>query len=327
MPKPLAISVGEPAGIGPDVTLLAAQKAWPEPLIAIADPTLLAERAQLLGLTLQLHAINLAAIGQLSPLAAGNLYVLPVALRAPVIAGQLNIKNAAYVLESLSLAAKLALENAVRAIVTAPVHKGILNDAGVTFLGHTEFFAQYANVKKTVMLFVTDKTKIALATTHIPLNQVSSSITQASLMQTLQILLSGLQTQFRIAKPCILVCGLNPHAGEQGHLGREEIETITPVINTLQAQGVNIQGPYAADTIFLAEHLSRCDAILGMYHDQVLPVVKTMAFERTVNVTLGLPFVRTSVDHGTALDKAGGKGLVQASSMQAAMELALQLSA
>lgn len=323
MIRHLLITPGEPAGIGPDITVLAAQKSWPAALTVIADPDLLLQRAKQLNLPLQLREIYSLTSSQMH--VAGKLNIIPIKLHTPVLAGTLNPTNAAYVLETLTLAATLCKNKHANAIVTGPVHKGILNQAGMSFTGHTEFFAQDANVKKTVMLFVVDKLKIALATTHLPLKQVSQAITHDLITETLTILHTELQRQFNLTSPRILICGLNPHAGENGYLGREEIDIMIPALTALRKIGMQVEGPLPADTLFTPKHLLHTDAVLAMYHDQALPLVKYIGFGHAVNVTLGLPYVRTSVDHGTALDIAGS-GKADAGSLEAAIQLAHNLS-
>ena len=318
----ILITPGEPAGIGPDVTVQIAQEAWPAELIAIADPLLLQERAKQIGLPLECipwHPEQKATLHQKK-----TLKVLPVSLDASVAPGKLNKTNAAYVIHTLENAASLCEKKAAHAIVTGPVHKGILNDAGIAFTGHTEFFAHHAGVKHTVMLFVIDDLKIALATTHLPLSDVPKAITKEKLRLVLSILNRELTQLFRIASPRIAVCGLNPHAGENGHLGREEIDVIEPLLVELRKENYAVTGPLPADTIFTPKQLAVSDAILAMYHDQALPVVKYIGFDHAVNVTLGLPFIRTSVDHGTALDIAGTNN-ANPGSMLAAINLALKL--
>lgn len=302
----LAITPGEPAGIGPDLLIQLVQQPELLPadchLIAIASPELLLERAKLLGLPLQLQQWQ---PGQEVPLRAGHLGIVPVSLRAPVIPGQLTVDNAHYVLESLRIATKLCQDGHVRAMVTAPVHKGVINDAGIPFSGHTEFLAEQCGVSLTVMMLATEGLRVALATTHLPLKDVPAAITPSSLMRVLRILNEDLRIKFGIQQPRILVCGLNPHAGEGGHLGREEIEVISPVLDLLRNEGMQLNGPLPADTLFTDKYLSQADAVLSMYHDQGLPVLKYKGFGRASNITLGLPIIRTSVDHGTALDLAG----------------------
>ena len=255
---------------------------------------------------------------------AKTLKIIPVKLHVAAEAGVLNAANAKYVIQTLEQATDLCLAKHAHAIVTGPVHKGIINQAGIPFTGHTEFFAKYTHVPHTVMLFVVDQLKVALVTTHLPLAKVSSAITPERLKVTLAILQSALKNQFGISSPKILVCGLNPHAGEDGYLGREEIDTIAPLLAALRAEHYDLEGPLPADTVFTQPYLNRADAILAMYHDQALPLVKYLGFGHAVNVTLGLPFVRTSVDHGTAIDIAGKK-IADAGSMVAALQLALEL--
>lgn len=319
----LLITPGEPAGIGPDVLIQAVQQMWNAELIAIADPTLLTERAKQLNLPLTLIPADLTQPPQSS--FAGTLRILPVALRAPVTAGTLNADNAAYVLETLDVATDLCLAKKANALVTGPVHKEIMNQAGITFSGHTEYLAQKANVKQTIMLFVVGNLKAALVTTHIPLRAVPDAITREKLILFIELLHRNLQTTFAIKQPRIAVAGLNPHAGEGGYLGREEIEVITPTLNTLREKGLMIEGPLPADTLFTPHNLTQFDVVVGMYHDQILPVIKHIGFDKAVNVTLGLPFLRTSVDHGTALSLAGTHQ-TNAGSMKEAIKLATAIS-
>ena len=309
----IALTAGEPAGIGPDLCVQLAQQQQTCELVVIADPQLLQQRAQQLGLPIELELTDLSKPAQAPE--KGILRYLPVALSEPVKAGLLNSLNSNYVLNTLQLALDGCLEGSFDAVVTAPVHKGIINDAGFTFSGHTEFFADGAGVEQVVMMLATPTLRVALATTHLPLKMVSQAITQASLTRVIEIIHHGLSS------PRIAVCGLNPHAGEGGHLGTEEIEVISPVIERLIKQGINLSGPWPADTIFVQEKLHEFDVVLAMYHDQGLPVLKHQGFGRAVNVTLGLPFIRTSVDHGTALGIAGtGKATI--SSLQAAIDMA-----
>jgi 4-hydroxythreonine-4-phosphate dehydrogenase len=317
----IVITPGEPAGIGPDVTLLIAQFAWPAELIVIADPDLLRQRAELLGLPLQLEPVNWQKPAQ--PQQPGTLKILPVQLAAPAQAGSLNVDNAAYVMATLEAAALACLEKKADAMVTGPVHKGIINEAQIPFQGHTEFLAAFCKVPQAIMLFVLEKLKVALLTTHIPLSEVPRQITQEKLLGTIRLLHQELQTRFSVAHPHILVCGVNPHAGEGGHFGREEIDIMLPAIQQLHTENIHVTGPLPADTIFIRP-LANNEVILAMYHDQALPVVKYAGFDKAVNVTLGLPIIRTSVDHGTALDIAGS-GKADAGSLKAALELALRL--
>lgn len=316
------ITPGEPAGIGPDVTIRIAQHAWPAELIVVADPELLQARAQQLQLPLQLIPANLQHVSLTHP--AGTLKLIPVPLKTLCKVGELNPLNANYVLQCLELATDYCLQNKGDALVTGPVHKGIMNEAGVRFLGHTEYLAERCKVPQTVMLFVTRQFKVALATTHLPLAQVPRAITCEKLITTLEVLHHALRKQFMLSHPKILVCGLNPHAGEKGYLGSEEIHVIGPAIHQLRAKKLDILGPLPADTIFTEKYLKSADAILAMYHDQALPVVKYMGFNHAINVTLGLPIIRTSVDHGTALDIAGTSS-AHPGSLAAAIRLAIKL--
>ncbi len=304
----IIITPGEPAGVGPDITAQVLQKQWPAELIVVCDPDLLMTRAKKLGLTIP------AAVT-----------ILPVKLATPSEPGKLNRANANYVLHCLETAADACLQQRADALVTGPVHKGVMNDANLHFTGHTEFLAQRCNVKQAVMLFVTPQTKVALATTHLPLAHVPKAITKEKLQTVLRIMHSELQKKFGIAQPNILVCGLNPHAGEQGHLGREEIDIIEPALKELRTENIAVLGPLPADTVFTEKYLTSADAVLAMYHDQALTVVKYLGFGNAVNVTLGLPIIRTSVDHGTALD-AAGTAHADAGSLSAALQLAIELA-
>lgn len=302
----LAITPGEPAGIGPDIVLALAQHDWPAELVAVCDPELLQARAAALGLAVNLTEADFSASPQ--PHRAGSLKFLQVKLASPVTAGQLNTDNAHYVLNTLKAATDACLAGQCQALVTAPVQKSVINDAGIAFSGHTEFLAERCGVEKVVMMLATRELRVALATTHLPLRQVPDAITRESLSQVLRITHQSLQQQFGIAQPRILVLGLNPHAGEGGHLGREELDVIIPTLDALRAEGLTLSAPLPADTAFTPKHLSQADAVLAMYHDQGLPVLKYQGFGRAVNITLGLPIIRTSVDHGTALDLAGTGG-------------------
>jgi 4-hydroxythreonine-4-phosphate dehydrogenase len=320
----IAITAGEPAGIGPDLLVQLAQQPHSAQLIAVAAPALLRERAALLGLPLTLRDWTPQQAPRAS--AAQELWVASAAaLDAPVRAGQLDPANARYVVRTLEYAIDGCVAGDFGAVVTAPVHKGVINDAGVPFTGHTEFFAERTGTPQVVMMLATGTLRVALATTHLPLSEVSRHITAAGLRTTLQILHRDLREKFGIAAPRILVLGLNPHAGEGGHLGREEIDVINPCLAELRAQGMQLIGPLPADTAFTPKHLDACDAVLAMYHDQGLPVLKYQGFGRAVNITLGLPVIRTSVDHGTALDLAG-TGTADSSSLRCALDLALELS-
>lgn len=298
----IAITPGEPAGIGPDLLVQLAQKNWPCQLVAIADPDLLQQRAHLLNLPLTLNEfVPTHFVAHQS----GQLSILPQKLVAPAQCGQLNADNAAYVLRTLNVAAQGCLNNTFHALVTGPVHKGIINQAGFSFSGHTEFLAELCNKKQVVMLLTSPQLRVALVTTHLPLKKVSEHITREKIEIIVPLLAQGLQKYFHIKQPQIFVAGLNPHAGESGHLGDEEINIITPALEKLRADGYLLQGPLSADTMFSQNNLKQADAFLCMYHDQGLSVLKYAAFGNAANMTLGLPFLRTSVDHGTALELAG----------------------
>ena len=286
---------------------------------AIADPDLLRQRAAALGIDLTIEDDPARPTR-----VAGRLTVLPVKLRRPVVPGQLDPGNAAYVLDTLETAVSGCLDGRFRGLVTGPVQKSVINDAGVAFSGHTEFLCERAGVPDVLMLLVAGTFRVALATTHLPLRAVPDAITPALLGRRLDLLLSGLRQRFAIERPRILVAGLNPHAGEGGHLGREEIDVIAPVCEAARAAGHAVRGPLPADTLFTPELLADADAVLAMYHDQGLPVLKHAGFGEAVNVTLGLPFIRTSVDHGTALDLAGS-GRARTGSLEAAIDLAGRL--
>lgn len=320
-----ALTPGEPAGIGPDLCLLLACEAQPQALVAIASRDLLAERAQQLGLAIELLEVGPGNWPQ-QPAPAASLYVWDTPLGAPVQAGQLDQANAAYVLETLSRAGQGCLAGHFAAMITAPVHKGVINEAGIAFSGHTEFLAELTATAQVVMMLATHGLRVALVTTHLPLKDVAAAITADRLSRVTRILDHDLRTKFGIAKPRILVCGLNPHAGEGGHLGREEIEIIEPTLEQLRGEGIDLIGPLPADTLFTPKHLEHCDAVLAMYHDQGLPVLKYKGFGAAVNVTLGLPIIRTSVDHGTALDLAG-TGQIDSGSLQVALHTAYQMAA
>ncbi|HAI70037.1 MAG TPA: 4-hydroxythreonine-4-phosphate dehydrogenase PdxA [Gammaproteobacteria bacterium] len=333
----IAITPGEPAGVGPDIVLQLAQQALPAHLIVLADPALLKQRATALGLSVQLHLLSLSAIkSALAPLPQpGHLYVLPIRVSQPVECGQLNPDNAEYVLETLRQAAQGCLNQHFDALVTGPIHKGVINEASrfqiseqhsePVFTGHTEFLAEQAGIKQVVMMLATKDLRVALVTTHLPLSQVSAAITSARLEEVIRILHFDLQNKFHISNPHILVCGLNPHAGEGGHLGQEEILTIIPTLDKLRAEGLELTGPVSADTAFTDTALSDIDVVLAMYHDQGLPVLKQRGFGQAINITLGLPFIRTSVDHGTALALAG-TGQASSDSLQFALQTAISLS-
>lgn len=335
----LALTSGEPAGIGPElVVTLAAADALPAGTVAVGDPALLAERAAGLGMPLTLHEL---APGERPPAPApGVLPVWPVALRAPSRPGTLCVANAAYVLETLDVAIQACRDGQADALVTAPLHKGVIIEAGHgSFRGHTEYLRDACAVDEVVMMLATDHAlharepdwqggpalRVALATTHLPLREVADAITAPRLERILRLLHADLARWYGVAAPRIAVCGLNPHAGEGGHLGTEERDVIGPVLEALRAEGVTLDGPLPADTLFTPRHLAGVDAVLAMYHDQGLSVLKYAGFGRAANITLGLPFPRTSVDHGTALDLAG-RGVADAGSLRVATALAAEMA-
>ena len=317
----LALTAGEPAGIGPDLCVQIAQRKPSCNLVVIADRDLLHQRAQLLRLPLELteYLPNISAEHK-----AGKLQIIHVPLNESAVSGRLNPANSCYVLKTLDRAIAGCSNGEFSAMVTTPVHKGVINDAGITFTGHTEYLSQLSH-SETVMMLVGGGMRVALATTHLPLKKVASAITQESLERQLRTIQSELISRFNINRPRIAVAGLNPHAGESGHLGREEIDIIIPVLNQLRAEGMQLIGPLPADTLFNPSQLKNFDCIFTMYHDQGLPVLKHASFGTGVNVTLGLPFIRTSVDHGTALDLAA-TGHADPGSLLAAIELAVTLA-
>jgi 4-hydroxythreonine-4-phosphate dehydrogenase len=319
----IALTAGEPAGIGPDLCVaLAHEPPAGARIVVIADPSLLRARAHALGTPIETVAWR--PDGQDTPIPRGSLEVAAVGLRAPAVPGQLDPANAGYVLDTIRLAVRGCTTGNFDALVTAPVHKGVINDAGLPFTGHTEMLAELTGTPQVVMMLVGGGLRVALATTHLPLAEVPAAIEPRSLTRTLTILDRALRRDFGIERPRILVAGLNPHAGEGGHLGREEIDVIAPVLQALRAQGIDARGPLPADTLFNPERLSACDAVLAMYHDQGLPVLKFASFGAGVNVTLGLPIIRTSVDHGTALELAG-TGRAHDGSLREAVTLAIEL--
>ena len=321
MPLPrIAITPGEPAGIGPDIVIAAAQQAWNAELVAICDPDLLKQRAEQLGVPLALHTFDPQQPAKRHQ--RGHLIIQAVALATPAKPGKLEPANAAYVLETLQWAVNGCTSGAYQAMVTAPVQKSVINDAGIRFTGHTEFLAQATGTADVVMMLATQDLRVALATTHLPLKDVPAAITGELLLQTLRILHRDLRGKFHIAQPRIAVLGLNPHAGEGGHMGREEIDTIIPALDNLRAEGMHLLGPLPADTAFNPKILDNCDAVFAMFHDQGLPVLKYAGFGQAVNITLGLPIIRTSVDHGTALDMAG-TGNSEPGSLCAALQMAI----
>ncbi|MDB2646558.1 4-hydroxythreonine-4-phosphate dehydrogenase PdxA [Pseudomonadales bacterium] len=315
----IAITPGEPAGIGPDLVVQAAQRERQMPWLVIADKNMLAARAQLLQLPLTLDD-NL----QSPSLLPGHLTVLHTPLANTVIPGQLDAANVPGVMAALDAAIAGCMRGDYSALLTGPMQKSVVNDAGIAFSGHTEYLAEKSGVEDVVMLLMTDAMRVALATTHLPLAQVSNALTQPLLERRLHILNNTLRQQFAVAQPRILVAGLNPHAGEGGHLGSEEINVIQPVCERLRSQGMDLVGPLPADTLFTPKYLQKADAVMSMFHDQGLPVLKYSGFGQAVNVTLGLPFIRTSVDHGTALDIAGS-GDADLGSLLAALTVASEL--
>lgn len=319
----IVITPGEPAGIGPDLVVQLAQQAFPVELVVCADRQLLLERASLLQLPLSLREYDpqQPAVSQ----SATSLTIYHTPLVAAVIPGELNVANSDYVLRTLALAADGCLSGDFAALVTAPVNKAIINEAGIAFSGHTEFLAERAGVNRVVMMLATPELRVALATTHLPLKDVPAAISRQSLTEVIRILQQDLQQKFAIKHPHILVAGLNPHAGENGHLGHEEIEIIIPTLAALQQEGIKLTGPLPADTLFQPEHLQQADAVLAMYHDQGLPVLKYQGFGRAINITLGLPFLRTSVDHGTALSLAGSLN-ARPDSLYAAVDAAINMT-
>ncbi|WP_286832441.1 MULTISPECIES: 4-hydroxythreonine-4-phosphate dehydrogenase PdxA [Acinetobacter] len=318
---PLYVTSGEPAGIGPDICLSLANRVDERPIVVLADLEMLGQRAQQLNLAIELIEYK----GQESSSEEGQLYVEHVPLKQQVILGELNSHNAAYVLEQLRRSADYAMTGKSVGVATAPVQKSVINDAGIHFSGHTEYYQEFAGVARVVMMLATKTLRVALATTHLPLRAVADAITPERLHQVIDILIHDLKSKFKIEHPHILVCGLNPHAGEGGYLGMEEIEVINPVLETYRAQGINMSLSLPADTLFTPENLKDADAVLAMYHDQGLPVLKSQGFGEAINITLGLPFIRTSVDHGTALSLAG-TGLAKSSSLHVAVDLALDLA-
>ncbi|MEH6383430.1 MAG: 4-hydroxythreonine-4-phosphate dehydrogenase PdxA [Colwellia sp.] len=323
MIKRIAITPGEPAGIGPDLTIAIAQQDWSVELVVVACKKLMQERAATLGLPLTLIDYDSAVAAK--PQKAGTLTILSVDMAEPCVPGELNAENGSYVIETLRIASEKNISGEIDAIVTGPVHKGLINKAGIAFSGHTEYFASQANCADVVMMLATEGLRVALVTTHIPLAYVSKAITAERLQKVTRILNTDLINKFGIKEPKIYVCGINPHAGEDGHLGREEIDVMIPALNTLRDEGLKLIGPLPADTIFQEKYLKDADAILTMYHDQGLPVLKYKGFGSSVNITLGLPFIRTSVDHGTALELAG-TNLADSGSIIEAITTAIKLA-
>ena len=308
IPK-IIVTSGEPAGIGPDVCLHLLKAKLPAHISVLGDSVVFGQRAEQLGLQDALQDLNLISV--------------PTEL--PVVPGRLEIRNVPMVLKQLDIAVQSCMRKKYHAMVTAPLHKGIINDAGHAFTGHTEYLAQKTMAEKPVMMLACDAMRVALVTTHLPLEKVPAAITQENILRVLEVLYNDLKLRFGIKSPVIAVCGLNPHAGEQGHLGRTEIDIIEPSLKLARESGFEVLGPLPADTAFTPKILNQVDAVLCMYHDQGLPVLKYASFGRGTNITLGLPIIRTSVDHGTALDLAG-TGRIDPGSMIAAAEIAIEMA-
>ena len=319
----IVVTSGEPAGIGPDICAMLAAEDWPARIIVVCDPDLLADRIRGLGLDVSLRTVADASHARRQR--RGSLQVLPLRTARPVQPGRADPENARYVLEQLETGVALCSGRERAALVTAPVQKSTINEAGVAFSGHTEWLARRTGAARPVMMLASAQLRVALATTHLPLGSVAAAITRQLLEEVITVLDQDLRSRFALASPRILVLGLNPHAGENGTLGAEEREIIEPLVGALSGRGLRVTGPIPADTAFTAERLAQCDAVLAMYHDQGLPVIKALAFGEAVNVTLGLPIIRTSVDHGTALALAG-TGAARHHSLRRAVELAIQLT-
>ncbi|MEZ7860376.1 MAG: 4-hydroxythreonine-4-phosphate dehydrogenase PdxA [Porticoccaceae bacterium] len=315
----LALTPGEPAGVGPDLLIQTVQEVHKHAMVAFADPDLLLSRASQLGLPLTLVEPSDR------PAVASELAVVPIRLSEPVVPGQLAVGNAQYVLDCIDAAVKAVQAGDCNGLVTGPVQKSIINDAGIIFTGHTEYLAALTHSKTVVMMLATDSLRVALATTHLPLRDVADAITRDLLDNILTVLCRDLKTRFGINNPRILVCGLNPHAGEGGHLGSEEIDIIAPALESFRQLGIDVVGPLPADTLFTPKYLDDADAVLAMYHDQGLPVLKFQGFGSAANITLGLPIIRTSVDHGTALDLAAS-GAASNGSLKAAIGVAVNMA-
>ncbi len=315
----LAITAGEPAGIGPDLCVALADHKLAARIVILGDAEVLRARAALLG-----RSVQIITADDVPPHCPGTLYVEHIPTAVPVIAGQLDVRNSSHVLALLDVAIAGCQTQRFAALVTTPVHKGVINDAGIAFTGHTEYLADKTATSQVVMMLTGGGLRVALASIHLALKAVPAAITQRGLGETLRILHGALVRDFGIAAPRILVAGLNPHAGESGHMGREEIDVIEPVLANLRSQGMNLIGPLPADTLFSRIRHEPCDAVLAMYHDQGLPVLKYASFGAGVNITLGLPLIRTSVDHGTALDLAG-TGKAEVGSLLAAIEVAMEM--
>ena len=320
-PPVLALTPGEPAGIGPDLCLQTVTSISKARLVIFADPGLLAERCQLIGIKPEINQLSVEDIH--TKYVSGAVNVIPVELAVRTQPGKLNTDNAGYVLKTLETAVRACNSGYCDALVTAPVHKGIINDAGISFSGHTEFLAEMTGGDP-VMMLACPGLRVALVTTHLPLKDISAAITSQTIRKIVRATHHDLINRFGIAQPAIYVCGLNPHAGEDGHLGMEEIETIIPALNNLRNEGIDLIGPLPADTIFTPKYMKQADVILAMYHDQGLPVLKHMGFGQAVNITLGLPLIRTSVDHGTALELAG-TGKANSGSLKMAIDTAIEM--
>lgn len=318
----VAITPGEPAGIGPDLCVLSSQTPFLCEPVVYVDPELLTKRAQQLGVPLQLNLVDFSKPASIPE--PGQLSIQPVKLNTSVTAGLANVSSASYVLESLTQATNACMNGLCDALCTGPIHKGIINEAGIEFSGHTELLGELTSGTP-VMMLASPSMRVALLTTHIPLRDVANQVTAERLNSVLEILHHDLRSKFGFANPRIIVCGLNPHAGEGGHMGLEERDIIEPALNQLRQQGMTLIGPLPADTVFTPHHLQQCDAVLAMYHDQGLPPLKQTGFGKAVNITLGLPIIRTSVDHGTALDLAG-TGEIDSGSFEVAIELATKLA-
>lgn len=318
----ILLTMGEASGIGPELLVKVAQLEFEAQIVVLADPRLLKQVADELNTALQLTFIDWTRLPERHR--PGHLFVEPIHLPEAVVAGKLQPANSQTILSMLSKSGELALEGSVDAIVTAPVHKAVLNQVDSEFLGHTEFFAEQAGVNKVVMMLATSQLRIALVTTHIPLARVSETITQKLIEQIVQIIHDSF-IKFNLPQPKIAICGLNPHAGEDGLLGLEDRDVILPAIDTLKLSGIAVEGPYPSDSLFTPQKRKIFDVFLAMFHDQGLPVVKAIGFGQCANITLGLPYIRTSVDHGTALDIAG-QGIASADSLNYAINYAIQLT-
>ncbi|MFT5504551.1 MAG: 4-hydroxythreonine-4-phosphate dehydrogenase [Gammaproteobacteria bacterium] len=317
----IAISTGEPAGIGPDILATISPEHYRARLVIVGDPELIRNRLE------NLNCITAIIDYDPDPDSNANTQsgfeIIPIPLCESVIPGKLNPANASYVIDVLRHCCRGCLDNKFSAMVTGPVQKNIINQAGIPFSGHTEFLAEICNIDKPVMLLASDDLRVALVTTHLPLKLVPENITAKSISDTVQTINTDMRTRFGLKSPHIKVCGLNPHAGENGYLGREEIDIIIPTIEKLKLSGINVSGPYPADTLFTPDNLKDADVVLAMYHDQGLPVLKNVGFHNAINTTLGLPIIRTSVDHGTALSLAG-TGNADSGSLHAAINSAIE---